>query len=141
MRTLFDEYAEAIFTAIISIIVFSVFISSLLSDLIGMNMGFVDESLKPVYIESEISPVTIATFNGKDLLVQINEKLEYKDRVEAYNSKGEDIKDYITVIGFDSSEVGEKEITYQLNYNGETKAIKAKLIVVDEREEINEKHF
>lgn len=141
MRTIFDEYAEAIFTAFISIIAFSVFISSLLSDLIGMNMDFVDESLKPVYIESEISPVTIASFNGKDLLVQINEKLEYKDRVEAYNSKGEDIKDYITVIGFDSSEVGEKEITYQLNYNSETKAIKAKLIVVDEREEINEKHF
>lgn len=141
MRTIFDEYAEAIFTAFISIIVFSVFISSLLSDLIGMNMDFVDESLKPVYIESEISPVTMASFNGKDLLVQINEKLEYKDRVEAYNSKGEDIKDYITVIGFDSGEVGEKEITYQLNYNGETKTIKAKLIVVDEREEINEKHF
>ncbi len=137
MRVLFDEYAEAIFTAFISIIVFSVFISSLLSDLIGMNMDFVDESLKPVYIESEISPVAIASFNGKDLLVQINEKLEYKDRVEAYNSKGENIKDYITVIGFDSSEVGEQEITYQLNYNGETKAIKAKLIVVDEREEVS----
>ena len=101
-------------------------------------MDFVDESLKPIYIESEISPVAIASFNGKDLLVQINEKLEYKDRVEAYNSKGEDIKDYITVIGFDSSEVGEKKITYQLNYNGETKAIKAKLIVVDEREKVSE---
>ena len=138
MRVLFDEYAEAIFTAFISIIVFSVFISSLLSDLIGMNMDFVDESLKPVYIESEISPVAIASSNGKDLLVQINEKLEYKDRVEAYNSKGEDIKDYITVIGFDSSEVDEKKITYQLNYNGETKAIKAKLIVVDEREKASE---
>ena len=77
MRTLFDEYAEAIFTAFISIIVFSVFISSLLSDLIGMNMDFVDESLKPVYIESEISPVAITSINGKDLLVQINEKLEF----------------------------------------------------------------
>ena len=114
MRVLFDEYTEAIFTAFISIIVFSVFISSLLSDLIGMNMDFVDESLKPVYIESEISPVAITSING------------------------EDIKDYITVIGFDSSEVGEKEITYQLNYNGETKAIKAKLIVVDEREKASE---
>ena len=28
--------------------------------------------------------------------------------------------------------------TIQLNYNGETKAIKAKLIVVDEREEVSE---
>lgn len=54
MRILFDEYAEAIFTAFISIIVFSVFISSLLSDLIGMNMDFVDESLKPISLNKYV---------------------------------------------------------------------------------------
>ena len=52
-------------------------------------------------------------------------------------SPSEDISDYVTVIGFDSSDVGEKEILYQLNYNGETRAIKVKLRVVNEREEVS----
>ena len=105
--------------------------------MIGVNLELVDISLKPVYIESEINPVTISIFEGKDILVNVGDDLDYSGRIEAFNSKCEDIRDYVTVIGFDSGDVGEKEILYQLNYNGETRAIKAKLRVVNERKEVS----
>lgn len=137
MKTLFSEYADALFVALVSMLCVTIFISIILTDLIGVNLELVDMSLKPVYIESEINPVTISVFEGKDILVNVGDDLDYSSRIEAFNSKGEDIRDYVTVIGFDSSDVGEKEILYQLNYNGETRAIKAKLRVVNEREEVS----
>lgn len=137
MRALFDEYADALYVALISIMLITIFISNMFVDLIGVNLELVESSLKPVNIESNISPVTISSFKARDILVNINGSLEYLDRIEAYNSKGEDIRDYVTVMGFDSSSVGVRDITYKLNYNGESRAIRAKLRVVNEREEIS----
>lgn len=137
MRTLFDEYADAIYVALISLVLITVFISNLFVDLIGINLGLVEDSLKPVNIETNINPVTISSFSAKDILVNLNGELDYLNRIEAFNSRGEDIRDYVTVLGFDSSSVGVKRITYKLNYNGESRAIEAKLRVVNEREEVS----
>ena len=137
MKTLFSEYADALFVALVSMLSVTIFISIIFTDLIGVNLELVDMSLKPIYIESEVIPVTISVFEGKDMLVNLDEELDYSDRIEAFNSNGEDISDYVTVVGFDSSSVGEKEILYQLNYNGESRVIKAKLRVVNEREEVS----
>lgn len=137
MKRLFDEYADFIVTAVISFVAISIFVYVVLTNLIGIGLEMVNDALEPVHIEKEINPVTIKTFIGKDILIQLNEELNYTDRVEAFNSNDEDIKDYVSIIGFDNKEVGEKEITYLLNYNGQRQAIRAKLIVVDEKEEIS----
>ncbi len=140
MRTLFNEYADALLQALISIGICSIFIGIFLSELMGINIKIIKEEVKPPYINSEISNVTIKSFSAKDILINVGQEVKYEDRVEAFNSNDEDIKDYIRPLnleGIDLSKPGTNEITYILNYNGESKAIKAKLIIVQEREVIS----
>ena len=137
MKAMFDEYADMLFTAIISSIILTIFISLILKDLIGININIVDKNLKPLIIDNDTQPVSIKTFTCKDLLIEKGQELEYLDRIEAFNTNDEDIRDYVTVLGFDNSQSGEKQITYVLNYNGETKAVKARLIVINDKEEVN----
>lgn len=137
MKAMFDEYADMLFTAIISLIILTIFISLILKDLIGININIVDKNLKPLIIDNDTQPVSIKTFTCKDLLIEKGQELEYLDRIEAFNTNDEDIRDYVTVLGFDNSQSGEKQITYVLNYNGETKAVKARLIVINDKEEVN----
>ena len=145
MRTLFNEYADALLQALISIGIFTLFISILLNELMGINIRIIKQEIESPYINSEISNVTIKSFSAKDILINVGQEIKYEDRVEAYNSKDEDIKDYIRPLnleGIDISKPGENEITYILNYNGDSRAIKAKLIIVQEKEEMisNEEH-
>ena len=137
MKKMFDEYVDIIFQAIISIIVILLFVYVALTNLLGIGLEMVDNALTPLYIEKKIEPVKVDSFIAKDILIKLNDEIDYQDRFEAFNSNGESIKEYVSVMGLDNKEVGEKEITYILNYNGERQAIKAKLIVVDEKEEIN----
>lgn len=139
MKSLFNEYGDTLLKAIISISLFSIFVFAFLNELLKTNVDVLNKELNAPYIDSQISPVTIASFSGKDILINVGEEFGYLERVEAYNSNGEDIRDYIEPINLtdgELSEVGEKDIYYVLNYNGETKAIKAKLIVVDESEDV-----
>ena len=145
MRTLFNEYADALLQALISIGIITLFISILLNELIGINAKIIKQEIESPNIDNGISNVTIKSFSAKDILINVGQEIKYEDRVEAYNSKDEDIKDYIRPLnleGIDISEPKENEITYILNYNGDTRAIKAKLIIVQEKEEIssNEEH-
>ncbi len=116
-----------------------------LSELMGINVKIIKQEIESPNINSGISNVTIKSFTAKDILINVGEEIKYEDRIEAYNSNGEDIKDYIRPLnleGIDVNKPGENEITYILNYNGESKAIKAKLIIVQEKKEIssNEEH-
>ena len=145
MRTLYNEYADALLQALISIGIITLFISILLNELIGINAKIIKQEIESPNIDNGISNVTIKSFSAKDILINVGQEIKYEDRVEAYNSKDEDIKDYIRPLnleGIDISEPKENEITYILNYNGDTRAIKAKLIIVQEKEEIssNEEH-
>ena len=115
MKAMFDEYADMLFTAIISLIILTIFISLILKDLIGININIVDKNLKPLIIDNDTQPVSIKTFTCKDLLIEKGQELEYLDRIEAFNTNDEDIRDYVTVLGFDNSQSGEKQITYVLN--------------------------
>ena len=140
MRTLFNEYADTLLQAIISIGVFTIFMTVFLSELMGINVKIIKQEITSPNINGGISSVTIESFSAKDILINVGEEIKYEDRVEAYNSKGEDIKDYIRPLnleGIDVSKPGENEITYILNYNGESRAIKAKLIIVQEKEELS----
>ena len=139
MRTLFNEYADTLLQAIISISIFTIFMTVFLSELMGINVKIIKQEITSPNINGGISNVTIESFSAKDILINVGEEIKYEDRVEAYNSKGEDIKDYIRPLnleGIDVSKPGENEITYILNYNGESRAIKAKLIIVQEKEEM-----
>lgn len=145
MRTLFNEYADTLLQAIISISIFTIFMAVFLSELMGINVKIIKQEITSPNINGGISNVTIESFSAKDILINVGEEIKYEDRVEAYNSKGEDIKDYIRPLnleGIDINKPGENEITYILNYNGESRAIKAKLIIVQEKEEVssNEEH-
>ncbi len=140
MRTLFNEYADTLLQAIISISIFTIFMTVFLSELMGINVKIIKQEITSPNINGGISNVTIESFSAKDILINVGEEIKYEDRVEAYNSKGEDIKDYIRPLnleGIDVSKPGENEITYILNYNGESRAIKAKLIIVQEKEELS----
>lgn len=145
MRSLFKEYADTLLQAIISIGIFTIFMTVFLSELMVINTKIIKQEISSPNINSGISNVTIKSFSAKDILTNVGQEIKYEDRVEAYNSKDEDIKDYIRPLnleGIDLSKPGENEITYILNYNGESRAIKAKLIIVQEKEEIvsNEEH-
>ena len=140
MRTLFNEYADTLLQAIISISIFTIFMTVFLSELMGINVKIIKQEITSPNINGGISNVTIESFSAKDILINVGEEIKYEDRVEAYNSKGEDIKDYIRPLnleGIDVSKPGENQITYVLNYNGESRAIKAKLIIVQEKEELS----
>ena len=140
MRALFNEYADTLLQALISIGIFTLFMTILLGELMGINIGIIKQEIESPYINSEISNVTIKSFSAKDILINVGQEIKYEDRMEAFNSNGEDIKDYIRPLnlkGIDVSKPGENEITYILNYNGESRAIKAKLIIVQEKEEIS----
>lgn len=144
MRALFNEYADTLLTALISISIFTIFMTVFLSGLMDTNVKIIKQEITAPNINSGISNVVIESFSAKDILINVGQEIKYEDRVEAYNSKGEDIKDYIRPLnleGIDLSKVGEYEITYILNYNGESRAIKAKLIIVEEKEEISSEEY
>ena len=137
MKALFEEYGEILLHAFISSIIFSSFISFFLVTLLDTNVNLLKEDFKILELNFDTNPVTIKDFGAYDSVVGINEEFNYMDNVWAFNTNGEDIKSYVSVLNYnalDISEEGEKDITYILRYNGESKAIKAKLIVIDRSE-------
>ncbi len=137
MRLLFDEYGDTIFQAVVSIIIYSIFISFFLTKLLGMNVSYIKEEVNIPELSGVTSKVKVNEFRVKDGLIKVNEKFNYEDRAYASNSLNEDISSYITLDDYaniDTSKPGEKDVTYILRYNGQTLAKKAKLIIVDEKE-------
>ena len=139
MKSLYEEYGEVLLQAFISSIIFSLFISFFLTALLNTNVGFIKEEFSPLQLSLDADIVSIKEFGVYDALIKVNEEYDYKDKVWAFNSNDEDIKSYISILNYsdlDTSVEGEKELTYVLRYNGETRAIKGKLVIVDETEEL-----
>lgn len=139
MKSLYEEYGEVLLQAFISSIIFSLFISFFLTALLNTNVGFIKEELSPLQLSLDADIVSIKEFGVYDALIKVNEEYDYKDKVWAFNSNDEDIKSYISILNYsdlDTSVEGEKELTYVLRYNGEVRAVKGKLVIVDEKEEL-----
>ena len=139
MKSLYEEYGEVLLQAFISSIIFSLFISFFLTALLNTNVGFIKEEFSPLQLSLDADIVSIKEFGVYDALIKVNEEYDYKDKVWAFNSNGEDIKSYISILNYsdlDTSVEGEKELTYVLRYNGEVRAVKGKLVIVDEKEEL-----
>ena len=138
MKGLFEEYGEVLLQAFISSIIFSLFISFFLVTLLDTNVNILKEDLKPLQLNFDTNLVSIKDFGAYDAAVEVNEEFNYMDNVWASNTNDEDIKSYISILNYDvldTSKEGEKDITYVLRYNGESRAIKAKLIVIAKGEE------
>ncbi len=138
MKGLFEEYGEVLLQAFISSIIFSLFISFFLVTLLDTNVNILKEDLKPLQLNFDTNLVSIKDFGAYDAAVEVNEEFNYMDNVWASNTNDEDIKSYISILNYDvldTSKEGEKDITYVLRYNGESRAIKAKLIVLAKGEE------
>lgn len=137
MKLLFDEYAGAIYEAFISAFIYVFVVYVFLNSVLNINVEYIKGVTKPIDIYVDNTPVEIAKFSAKDILIYINDNFNYLEYVEAFNTNGEDIKTYVTIIDLpDLKKEGEYEVTYSLRYNGYTKAIKAKLIIVDKQKEM-----
>lgn len=138
MRLLFDEYGDTILTVLVGSIIFSLLISFFLNSLLNINMSIVKDDLTAPELSSIVSPVNIKQFEVKDVLINIGEEFCLKDNVLALNTNDEDITSYVTIKeDIDFSKVLDNEVTYILRYNGVSKAIKGRLIIVDEKEVVD----
>ncbi len=138
MRLLFDEYGDTILTVLVGSIIFSLLISFFLNSLLNINMSIVKDDLTAPELSSIVSPVNIKQFEVKDVLINIGEEFCLKDNVLALNTNDEDITSYVTIKEeVDFSKVLDNEVTYILRYNGVSKAIKGRLIIVDEKEVVD----
>ncbi len=138
MRLLFDEYGDTILTVLVGSIIFSLLISFFLNSLLNINMSIVKDDLTAPELSSIVSPVNIKQFEVKDVLINVGEEFCLKDNVLALNTNDEDITSYVTIKEeVDFSKVLDNEVTYILRYNGVSKAIKGRLIIVDEKEVID----
>lgn len=143
MRLLFDEYGESILTALIGTIILSLLFSFFLTNLLSINMSIVSKDIKAPELSSSIYPLDIKEFNVEDVLINVGEEFDLKKNVTALNDNNEDITSFVTIKeDVDFSKVNDNEVTYLLRYNGKTRAIKGRLIIVDEKEmmESNEEH-
>ena len=139
MKGLFEEYGEVLLQAFISSIIFSLFISFFLVSLLDTNVNILKEDLEPLELNFDTKLVSIKDFGAYDAAVEANEEFNYMDNVWASNTNDEDIKSYISILNYDvldTSKEGEKDITYVLRYNGESRAVNAKLIVIAKGEEV-----
>ncbi len=138
MRLLFDEYGDTILTVLVGSIIFSLLISFFLNSLLNINMSIVKDDLTAPELSSIVSPVNIKQFEVKDVLINVGEEFCLKDNVLALNTNDEDITSYVTIKeDIDFSKVLDNEVTYILRYNGVSKAIKGRLIIVDEKEVVD----
>ncbi len=138
MRLLFDEYGDTILTVLVGSIIFSLLISFFLNSLLNINMSIVKDDLIAPELSSMVSPVNIKQFEVKDVLINVGEEFCLKDNVLALNTNDEDITSYVTIKeDVDFSKVLDNEVTYILRYNGVSKAIKGRLIIVDEKEVVD----
>ncbi len=143
MRLLFDEYGESILTALIGAIILSLLFSFFLTNLLSINMSIVSKDIKAPELSSSIYPLDIKEFNVEDVLINVGEEFDLKKNVTALNDNNEDISSFVTIKeDVDFSKVNDNEVTYLLRYNGKTRAIKGRLIIVDEKEmmESDEEH-
>lgn len=139
MKLLFDEYSSAIFEALVCIFVYVFFVYIFLNGVLNTNVEYIGKVISPIDIYTDNELTHINEFKVRDILIDVNEKINYRDYISASNTRNEDISSYVSILNMpDISKEGEYELSYLLRYNGETKAIKAKLIIIDKDKEIKD---
>lgn len=137
MKMLFEEYSSTLLQAFICVGILSFFVGIFLSNILNSSNQILSNELSLISLNSDYLETKMDKFEVKDSLVQLNEKFDYRKYVTAYNSLGDDISSYVTLLKEpDTNIVGNQKLTYLLRYNGQTYAIDSKLIVVDEEKEV-----
>lgn len=133
MRYLFSEYSQTLLSMVVSLLILTMFIGVLLTDILDVNVKTIENNTNNKLFIEESIPVSIDSFVCKDTIVTIGEEFDYKKNCKATNSKGEDISSFISLYEeIDTDNKGEKEAVYILRYNGEKMIGKAKVIIEDE---------
>ena len=132
MRLLFEEYGDVIFSSVCVLVVLGIFLSSFLNQTLTVSANSINRGAEEVKLY-EANPVLIdeASFVVKDVVVNQGDDFNFYDYIKAYNTKGEDIRDYVSLYNtIDTFSLGEKQAAYILRYNGQTMLGKAKVFVV-----------
>ena len=142
MRLLFDEYGRLVLAIVCSTILLVFFLSVFVDETMTKSIKAMEYNINDVPEAGDGEIVSIEHFLVKDGIVKQGETFDYRDRVEATNSKGEDISSFVRIDKeVDTSNPGEKEVTYYLRYNGDTMPGRAKVFVEEIKEEaIDEEH-
>lgn len=137
MRLLFEEYADALYEVLVCVIVVVFIILGTTKEILNINANYLESQTEGIVLNNEYVGVGIKEFSVKDQLIFVKKKFNVTKEVSAKNTRGEDIRTYVSVLeNVDTSKAGEYELTYVLRYNGQFQAIKAKLIIVDEKKEV-----
>lgn len=137
MRMLFEEYSSTLLQAFICVGILSFFIGTFIGNLLNSNNQIIQNELSSVDLHDDYLVTSVAQFEVKDSLIQLNDKFDYKKYVSAINSLGDDISSYVTLLKEpNTGEIGDQKLTYLLRYNGQTYAIDSKLVIVNEKQEV-----
>lgn len=137
MKLLFEEYSSALLQSFICVGIISFLIGTFLSSILNSNNQILSHELSLVNLNSDYLVTKMDKFEVKDSLIQLNEEFDYTKYVSAYNSLGDDISSYVTLLKEpDTSILGNQKLTYLLRYNGEIYAIDSKLVIVNEDKEV-----
>lgn len=136
MRALFEEYGDMLISLVSGIIIVITFLFIFFVEVFNININILSENTMETVPNIHVEPIGIKSFKAKDIIVKQGEEINYVDRVEASNNRGdyggidEDISNFVTIYNnIDTNVLGEHDIEYVLRYNGESKFIKAKVIV------------
>lgn len=141
MKKLFEEYGELLLITLISFMMIMFFVSIFIFKTIQISGNTLNEYTYQNINYQEKEKLKIKTFKVKDILIRKGEEINYLDKSEALNNRGdffggdEDIRDYISIYNnVDNNLLGSQDIIYVIRYNGESRFIKAKLIVIEKEE-------
>lgn len=139
MKLLFEEYSGVIYEAIVSTFIYVFLVYSFLNTLLVTNTSYLQNVMTPAKTSSNHQPISIRTFEVNNALIDLDDEFDYQKYVKATDLRNEDISMYVTLLNKpDLEKVGKQELTYILRYNGEKRAIKANLIIVDKESELNQ---
>ena len=136
MKALFEEYGDTLISLVSGIIIITTFLFIFFVEVFHININILSENTMETIPNIHGEPIGIKSFKVKDILVKQGEEINFVDRVEASNNRGdyggidEDISNFVTIYNnIDTNVLGEHDIEYVLRYNGESKFAKAKVIV------------
>lgn len=132
MKILFDEYGNTIINALISIFALFMIVIPFVDSALSINAKNLEGIINSPLLNLNRDVVLINSFEVDDCLIRVNEKFDYAQCVRATNTKGENIRSYVSLKDMPNiDKAGVYELIYLLRYNGETRAIKANLYVME----------
>lgn len=140
MRLLISQYGRMFLTCICALasiaIVFSGVFSSEMGEATGLSENQIEEGVEANYelqgYTFELNTDSIPKEDENVLKVCVKDKINYSQYVNAYLNDGTDIKNYVSTSGVKNVNIpGNYEVTYYLNYEGETDSKTLKVTVQD----------